>query len=103
MRSSPSRRTWLATSRASAAAQRDLSRRAGWLELPTALGRKYPNAGCECGWRWFFPPTPLYVDRNTRERRRHRLHETTMNLGPGDNLTGLAAFGGYSAVLPSGS
>ena len=31
--------------------QRDLQRAAGWVELPTALDRKYPNAGREWGWQ----------------------------------------------------
>jgi site-specific recombinase XerD len=30
---------------------------AGWVELPDALGRKYPNAGREWGWQWVFPAT----------------------------------------------
>ena len=58
--------------------QRDLPRGAGWVELPTALGRKYPNAGREWGWQWLFPATRFYVDRDTRERRRHHLHETVL-------------------------
>ena len=45
--------------------QRDLARGAGWVELPTALGRKYPNAGREWGWQWIFPATRFYVDRDT--------------------------------------
>jgi integron integrase len=58
--------------------QSDLPRGAGWVELPTALGCKYPNAGREWGWQWFFPATRFYVDRDTRERRRHHLHETVL-------------------------
>ena len=58
--------------------QRDLRRGAGWVELPTALGRKYPNAGREWGWQWVFPATRFYVDRETGERRRHHLHETVL-------------------------
>jgi len=30
---------------------------AGWVELPAALGRKYPNAGREWAWQWVFPVT----------------------------------------------
>ncbi len=58
--------------------QRDLQHGAGWVELPTALDRKYPNAGREWGWQWLFPATRFYVDRDTRERRRHHLHETVL-------------------------
>jgi integrase len=35
--------------------QADLRRGAGWVELPGALARKYPNAGREWGWQWVFP------------------------------------------------
>ena len=34
--------------------QADLRRGAGWVELPGALARKYPNAGREWGWQWVF-------------------------------------------------
>ena len=58
--------------------QRDLGRGAGWVELPDALGRKYPNAGREWGWQWVFPATRFYLHRETRQRRRHHLHETVI-------------------------
>jgi hypothetical protein len=29
---------------------------AGWVELPTALLRKYPNVDWELAWQWVFPP-----------------------------------------------
>ena len=32
----------------------DLQAGAGWVELPDALGRKYPNAGRQWGWQWVF-------------------------------------------------
>jgi len=56
----------------------DLARGAGWVELPWALARKYPNAGREWLWQWAFPATRFYVDPATRQRRRHHLHETVM-------------------------
>ena len=58
--------------------QRDLQGGAVWVELPTALARKYPNGGREWAWQWVFPATRLYVDRATRQRRRHHLHETVL-------------------------
>src|SRR6266545_1039819 len=58
--------------------ERDLQCGAGWVELPMALGRKYPNAGREWVWQWVFPATRLYVDRDTRQRRRHHLHESVL-------------------------
>jgi integron integrase len=56
----------------------DLERGAGWVELPSALTRKYPNAGREWQWQWVFPATRFYVDRTTGCRRRHHLHETVI-------------------------
>jgi len=43
----------------------DLQHGAGWVELPWALARKYPNAGREWAWQWVFPATRMYVDRVT--------------------------------------
>ncbi|WP_175304622.1 integron integrase [Candidatus Nitrospira nitrificans] len=56
----------------------DLRRGAGWVELPSALARKYPYAGREWGWQWVFPATRVYVDRDTSQRRRHHLHESVL-------------------------
>ena len=56
----------------------DLQHGAGWVELPGALLRKYPNAGREWGWHWVFPATRPYVDRLTGQRRRHHLHESVL-------------------------
>ncbi|MEE9219267.1 MAG: integron integrase [Acidobacteriota bacterium] len=58
--------------------QKDLTRGAGWVELPGALRRKYRNAGREWGWQWLFPATRIYQDRATGERRRHHLHESVL-------------------------
>src|SRR5262245_4056434 len=58
--------------------ERDHSAGAGWVELPWALARKYPNAGREWAWQWVFPATRFYVDRATGQRRRHHLHESVL-------------------------
>ena len=58
--------------------QADLRHGAGWVELPGALLRKYPNAGREWGWQWVFPATRIYVERVTGQRRRHHLHESVL-------------------------
>jgi len=58
--------------------ERDLTHGAGWVELPWALARKYPNAGREWGWQWVFPATRIYVDPATGQRRRHHLHESVL-------------------------
>jgi integron integrase len=56
----------------------DLRHGAGWVELPGALLRKYPNAGRAWGWQWVVPATRIYVDRVTGQRRRHHLHESVL-------------------------
>jgi len=58
--------------------ERDVAMGAGWVELPGALGRKYPGAGREWGWQWVFPATRPYVDRASAEQRRHHLHESVI-------------------------
>jgi integron integrase len=58
--------------------QDDVRAGAGWVELPTALLRKYPNAGRTWGWQWVFPATRMYRDGLTGQRRRHHLHETVL-------------------------
>jgi integron integrase len=58
--------------------QRDIQHGAGWVELPTALARKYPNAGREWVWQWVFAATRTYVERGTGQRRRHHLHESVV-------------------------
>jgi integrase len=56
----------------------DLQRGAGWVALPDALARKYPNAGRELGWQWVFSATRHYGDRVSGQRRRHHLHESVI-------------------------
>ena len=59
--------------------ERDLIGDAGWVALPHALGRKYPNAGHEWGWQWVFPATRIHVDAESGQRRRHHLHESVLH------------------------
>lgn len=58
--------------------QRDLSIGAGWVAMPNALDEKYPTAGRSWPWQWVFPAARIYRDRETGQRRRHHLHETTI-------------------------
>jgi integron integrase len=58
--------------------ERDVADGAGWVELPGALGTKYPQAGREWGWQWVFPASRTYDDPRTGQRRRHHLHETVV-------------------------
>ncbi|HXI04044.1 MAG TPA: integron integrase [Candidatus Saccharimonadales bacterium] len=57
---------------------RDLERGAGYVEVPEAIGRKYPAAPREWGWQWVFPATRTYVASGSGERRRHHYHESTL-------------------------
>jgi len=58
--------------------ERDVADGAGWVELPGALGTKYPNAGREWGWQWVFPATRTHDHEPSGQRRRHHLHETVV-------------------------
>ena len=62
----------------SAQHQQDLAAGSGWVELPTALARKYPHGGRQWVRQWVFPATRIYLDPETGQRRRHHLHETVL-------------------------
>jgi integron integrase len=57
--------------------ERDLVRGRGWVALPDAIARKYPNAGKEWG-QWVFPASSCYFDREAGLERRHHLHESVV-------------------------
>jgi integron integrase len=56
----------------------EIAKGGGWVTVPDALERKYPNLGREWIWQWVFPATRTYVDSTTGEVRRHHLHETVL-------------------------
>jgi integron integrase len=58
--------------------ERDVAADGGWVDLPGALGAKYPNAGREWGWQWVFPSRNTHDDAPSGQRRRHHLHETVV-------------------------
>jgi integron integrase len=58
--------------------QADCHEGAGYVALPTALARKYPNAAREWAWQWIFPATRTYRDPLTGQTRRHHFHETAL-------------------------
>ncbi len=58
--------------------QKDLADGAGWVALPGALARKYPNAGRSWPWQWLFPATRRHRDAASGQVRRHHLHESAM-------------------------
>ncbi|HXW96505.1 MAG TPA: integron integrase [Gemmatimonadales bacterium] len=57
--------------------ERDLKRGLGSVDLPNAIGRKYPNADREWIWQWVFPASRL-GPRAGGERRRHHIHESAI-------------------------
>jgi integron integrase len=48
--------------------EREVGAGGGWVDLPEALGVKYPAAGREWAWQWVFPG----------QQRRHHLHPTVV-------------------------
>jgi integron integrase len=45
--------------------------------LPEGLARKYPHAGKEWTWQWFFPSRELMLDPQSGIRRRHHVMDRT--------------------------
>ena len=58
--------------------EKDLRDGGGYVTLPKALGRKYPNADRAWGWQWVFPAHRQYVERETGCMRRHHLDESVL-------------------------
>ncbi|MBD3220019.1 integron integrase [bacterium] len=57
---------------------RDLEEGAGCVAMPRGLATKYPRAMREWRWQWVFPGRRIFRDRETGERRRHHLHQTSV-------------------------
>ena len=58
--------------------ERDLAAGHGAVEVPDALARKYPAASTSWAWQWVFPATRTYCHAETKQVRRHHLHETAV-------------------------
>jgi integron integrase len=56
----------------------DLAAGAGYVFLPNALARKYPNAPREWIWQYVFPSARLSKDPKSGRIRRHHVHETSL-------------------------
>jgi integrase len=50
----------------------------GQVYLPNALERKYPNANRQWIWQYVFPAKSLSVDPRSRVKRRHHIHENSL-------------------------
>lgn len=46
--------------------------------MPFALDKKYPNAGKKVGWHYLFPAKNITTDPATGKKRRHHIHERTL-------------------------
>lgn len=57
----------------------DLAEGFGRVELPTAIGRKYPAAAAEWNWQYVFPSVKRSRDPRSGVERRHHLHEGAMS------------------------
>lgn len=56
----------------------DLRSGAGYVELPHALARKFPNASRALKWQWLFPARRHYQHPASGETRRHHLHPSSV-------------------------
>jgi len=60
--------------------EQDLEEDCGEVYLPTALARKYPNAGREWIWQYVFPSSRFSIDPRSGSRRRHHVEESSLQL-----------------------
>lgn len=58
--------------------RRDVAAGFGYVYMPYALARKYPNASREFGWQYVFPATRRSVDARAGIERRHHLSESAI-------------------------
>lgn len=58
--------------------QEDLANGFGEVEMPHALGRKYPRAAWEWGWQYVFPAANLSKDPRSNRVGRHHIFETSI-------------------------
>ena len=56
----------------------DLSCGSGYVYMPHALARKYPNASRSLAWQFLLPATKTTKMPGTSETRRHHLHQTAL-------------------------
>lgn len=64
--------------RARALHQFDVAAGGGSVWLPDALALKFPRAALSWGWQWVFPAASISTDPKSGARRRHHLHEQSV-------------------------
>ena len=57
---------------------KDLNQGAGSVYLPIALAKKYPSAQTDLIWQYVFPAGKISLDPHSGVKRRHHLHETSL-------------------------
>jgi len=50
----------------------------GYVLMPYALDRKYPNAPRDWRWQWIFPQEKRWKNTKTGKQGRHHVHETLL-------------------------
>jgi integron integrase len=58
--------------------QKDRIAGIGGVELPHAVGRKYPGASTDFRWQWVFPASVTYREPTTGVRRRPHVHQSVL-------------------------
>jgi len=58
--------------------QNDLALGSGSVDMPFALGEKYPAAHKQWIWQYVFPASSFKKDPETGTMRRHHIHETAL-------------------------
>jgi len=58
--------------------KKDLQNAGGYVTLPYALERKYPNAHRELSWQYLFPASKTIYNSETKMKYRYHLHESTI-------------------------
>jgi len=56
--------------------EKDLAAGYGEVQMPDALGRKYPNAGKEWAWQYVFPSMRLSIDPRSGRIGRHHISDS---------------------------
>ncbi|MCP9801285.1 tyrosine-type recombinase/integrase [Synechococcus sp. RedBA-s] len=83
--------------------QTDLAEGYGRVQLPHALGRKYPNAAVEWSWQWVFPQTHRWTDPALTARHKSENPCNSMRLSQWGGQGAMGAWGCETNPIPSGS
>ena len=82
---------------------RDLEEGFGWVYLPFALERKYPDASRQWPWQYVFPAAKLSKDPRSGAVRRHHVAETVLQRAVKDAIraTGITKAGNCHSLRHS--